>query len=148
VKDGLYWSHVYASLEDDKGNLWMSSGKGVFYVSKRQLNDFAEGRIRSIVSTAYGREHGLPSTMAAVGTSPGASKSADGRVWFAIVGGLAVADPKSLTTNEVAPPVHIEEVQIDSRVLDLHTPAEAPPGRGDFLFRSATPHSASKRRRP
>jgi ligand-binding sensor domain-containing protein len=65
VKDGLFWSHAYSFVEDDLGNLWMSSGKGVFHVSKRQLDDFAEGRINKIVSSAYGREDGLPSSMAA-----------------------------------------------------------------------------------
>jgi ligand-binding sensor domain-containing protein len=135
TKDGLYWSHAYAFVEDDEGKLWMSSGKGIFHVSKRQLDDFAEGRIHSIVSTAYGREHGLPSTMAAVSTYPGAAKSADGRLWFAVVGGLAVADPKRLPTNTVAPPVQIEEVQIDGHSVNLKAPAEAPPGRGEFMFR-------------
>ena len=135
LDDGLYWSHVYSFVEDDKGNLWMSSGRGVFRVSKRQLDDFADGRIKTIVSTAYGREHGLPSTMAAVATHPGAAKSQDGRVWVAMAGGLAVADPKRMASAATAPPVHIEDARIDGRVVDQGGTREAPPGRGDLLFR-------------
>jgi hypothetical protein len=52
-------------------------------------------------------------------------------VWFAIVGGLAVADPKRLPTNPVPPPVHIEEARIDERALTFRFAAlsyEAPQG--------------------
>ncbi len=52
-----------------------------------------------------------------------------------MVGGLAVADPRSLTTNTLAPPVLIEEVRVDGRLLDLGAPAEVPPGRGELVFR-------------
>jgi ligand-binding sensor domain-containing protein len=135
ASEGLHSNHVYSFVEDDRGDLWMTSGSGVFRVAKQQLDDFALGRIRSVTSTVYRREHGLPTSMAAVGTNPGASKAADGRVWFAMVGGLAVADPKSVTTNTLAPPVLIEEARADGRLLDLAAPAWVPPGRGELVFR-------------
>ncbi len=135
TSEGMPSSHVYSFVEDDRGDLWMASGNGIFRVSKKQLDGFADGRIGSVAATLYGRAHGLPSTMAAVGTYPGASRSHDGRLWFAMVGGLAVADPKNLTSNSLAPPVHIEEVRVDGRVLDLENPAEVPPGRGEVMFR-------------
>ena len=135
AKDGLYDSHAYGIVEDDLGNLWMSCAKGIFRVSKKQLDDFAEGRIKSITSVAYGREHGLPSTMSAVGVHPAGIKSQRGRIWFATRGGLAVVNPKTLSTNTVAPPVLLEQVHIDGRAFDLDGPADAPPGDGDLVFR-------------
>jgi ligand-binding sensor domain-containing protein len=135
VNDGLHTNHVYSFVEDDRGDLWMTSASGVFRVAKRQLDDFALGRIPSVTSTVYRREHGLPTAMAAVGTHPGAAKGADGRLWFALVGGLAVADPRSLATNALPPPVLVEEVRADGRLLDPAAPADVPPGRGELLFR-------------
>ena len=131
ASNGLHTSHIYGFVEDDAGKLWMSCAKGIFRVGKQQLEDFAFGRIRSIVSVAYGREHGLPSTMSAVATHPVGLKSHDGRVWMATRGGLVVVDPKALATNRVAPPVRIEEVSIDARAYAVDRLAEAPPGSGD-----------------
>jgi ligand-binding sensor domain-containing protein len=135
TKDGLYASHVYGFIEDQAGRLWMGCAKGIFYVRKQELDDVAEGRARSVVSVAYGREHGLPSDMAAVATHPVSARSEDGRLWFATRGGLTVVDPQSLATNTVVPPVEIEELRIDGRAFDPDRPADVRPGRGDLAVR-------------
>jgi len=134
VNDGLYSSFVYGFAEDSLGNLWMNSGQGIFRVSKRQLNDFADGKARSITSVAYGREHGLNSTIGAVGSHPVAFKTNDGRVWFGTSKGVSIVDPGQLSSNLLPPPVHIEEISIDRHIFDLSKAIEAPPGRGDLVF--------------
>jgi hypothetical protein len=126
-------------VEDDAGALWMSCAKGIFHVGKKQLTDFAEGKIPAVTSVAYGREHGLPSTMATVATHPVGARSRDGRVWFATRGGLTVVDPRALSTNRIAPPVHLEQVSVDERAFDVARVAEVPPGRGDIVFRYTAP---------
>ncbi len=95
VREGLYSSFVYNMVEDDLGSLWMSCSKGAFRVSKRELNDFAEGRARSVTSSVYGLEHGLSSTVGTVGHASGAYKSRDGRIWLAWTIGLSVVDPRT-----------------------------------------------------
>src|SRR5258708_23695439 len=51
---GLFDDVAFEILEDDSDNLWMSCNKGIFRVSKHQLNDFADGRIGSITPVPYG----------------------------------------------------------------------------------------------
>jgi ligand-binding sensor domain-containing protein len=70
AKDGMYSNFVYGFREDGHGNLWMSCSKGVFRVSLAQLDDFAAGKIHEITCQAYGLEHGLSSTTAAVANHP------------------------------------------------------------------------------
>ena len=113
----------------------MGCSKGVFRVSKAQLDQFADGTITSLTSVSYGLEHGLASTVGTVGHHPGAFKSRDGRMWFSMAGGATVVDAKRLPSNSLAPPVHIEDVTIDRRSVDLLHRTEAPPGRGDLAFR-------------
>ena len=135
VNDGLFSNYVYGFVEDE-GNLWMSCSKGIFRVSKQQLNDFADGRIRAIHSTAYGLEHGLSSTVGVVGFSPVASYvTLDRHIWFCTTKGLSVIDPSQVTSNTLPPSVHIEEVRIDEHDFELNRTAEAPPGRGDLEIR-------------
>jgi PAS domain S-box-containing protein len=135
VNQGLFSSFVYSFVEDDIGNVWMSCAKGIFRVRKQQLNDFAAGKVKWIDSIAYGVEHGLSTTAGTVGHHPGGFKTRDGRVWFGMNGALGVTDPAALTTNTLAPPVHLEAVSIDQRELDLGPEVDAPPGRGDLVFR-------------
>jgi PAS domain S-box-containing protein len=134
ASDGLYCEAIYHIVEDDRHNLWMGCSKGVFRVSKQQLNDFAAGTIHSINPVVYGLEHGLSSSVAAEGNQPGAFKSHDGRIWFAMAKGVSVADPDKLSINTLPPPVHIEEVSIDQHPFTPGQAAEAPPGRGDLEF--------------
>jgi PAS domain S-box-containing protein len=134
VNDGLYSSFAHSLVEDTKGNLWINSNRGISRVSKQQLNDFADKRIKSISTMAYGLEHGLNSTVATAGVSPAAYKGRDGRVWFATARGVSVVDPRELSLNTLAPPVHIEQVSVDQHSLDLNRAGSAPPGRGDLAF--------------
>jgi ligand-binding sensor domain-containing protein len=135
VNDGLYDNFAYNFAEDDLGYLWMGCSKGVFRVARKELNDFAEGRTRSIASAVYGVEHGLGSPMSVVPYFPSARKTADGRIWMATPRGVSVVDPRSLTTNTIAPRVHIEEVTIDQETLPLGETAQVRPGRGDLVLR-------------
>ena len=112
----------------------MTCSKGAFRVSKRELNDFAEGRVRSVTSAVYGLEHGLSSTVGTVGHASGAYRSRDGRIWLAWAIGLSVVDPRTISTNTLAPAVHIEDVTIDGKVFGPKQHADSPPGSGDLAF--------------
>jgi ligand-binding sensor domain-containing protein len=138
-RHGLYSSHVYGLVEDNRGDLWMSSGQGMFRVSKRELADFAAGRTSSIRSIAYGREHGMASSVGSVGHDPVAWKSRDGRLWFATEDGLVSVDPAALVASSFSPPVNLEEVVADGEVLDPARALQAPPGHGDLVFRYTAP---------
>jgi PAS domain S-box-containing protein len=135
VNDGLFTNFVYSFVEDDRGNLWMGCSMGIFRVVKQQLDDFADGKIKSFTSIAYGLEHGLGSTIMSVAFSPLAYKTTNGRVWFASFKGVSVVDPQKLSINPLPPPVHIEKISIDERDFGSHQMAEAEPGRGDLVFR-------------
>ena len=135
ANDGLLTNYVHGFVEDDQGNLWMGCAMGIFRVKKQELDDFADGKVKSFTSVAYGLEHGLASTIVTVSFSPLAYKTADGRVWFATLKGVAVVDPRALSINTLPPPVHIEEVTVDDQTLPLNQLAHAPPGRGDLVFR-------------
>jgi hypothetical protein len=113
---------------------WVAAREYSVSTSRNSMT-FADGKIPSFTSTAYGEEHGLNTTMASGGTSPLAWKTTDGRVWFCTYRGVSVLDPRSISINTMPPPVHIEEVTVDQRSFDLSQVAEAAPGRGDVVFR-------------
>src|SRR5262245_30178192 len=131
-KDGMFSNGVFAILEDQRGNFWMSSNQGIYRVSKKQLNDFADGKITKIDSVSYGLADGMLNTECNGARHPSAIKARDGRMWFPTFDGIAVVDPEAVTFNDVPPPVVIEHVMLDREELDVRLPIEVRPGKDNL----------------
>ena len=132
TSSGFFDDYVYRILEDDAQNLWMSCNKGVFRVSKKELNDYAEGRINSVATFAYGAADGMRSSECNGGNESAGTKTRDGRLWFPTVKGLVTVAPSKLSSNQLPPPIVIEQVISNKEAIDLRGAVSLPPG-GDKL---------------
>jgi ligand-binding sensor domain-containing protein len=112
VKQGLFSDVIYAILEDAGGDLWMSCNRGIFRVPRRELEDVAAGRTQRVTSQPFDEGDGMP-TRECNGGNPGAWRTADGRMWFATLGGVVMVDPARMSVNPVPPPVVIDRVVAD-----------------------------------
>src|SRR5271157_2866494 len=126
MRQGLPDDAIFRILEDDNGNLWMSSDRGVFRVSKQQLNDFADGKIARISSVAYGTSDGMKSRECNGGYQPAGWKTRDGRLCFPTTKGVSIIDPK-LRLSNVRLPVLVEKVGLGGRLLDPRAGVQLPP---------------------
>ena len=113
TEQGLYNNGVFQILEDRHGNLWMSCFRGLYRVGKQQLNDFADGKISAVISTAFGKTDGMLSSDCNGGRQPSGVKTSDGRLWFTTLRGVAVVNPEQITSNPTPPPVLIESATLD-----------------------------------
>ncbi len=134
TKNGLVDDVVYRILEDGTGNLWLSSNNGIFRVKKKELDDFANGRLRALTPIVYGTADGMITRECSGGGHPSAWKSNDGKLWFSTVKGVAMIDPDKIKINEQPPPVALEQVRIDDQVVDASQKIELPPGKTRFEF--------------
>jgi len=134
TKEGLFEDLVYQVFEDGRENLWISCNKGVYRVSKKELDDLDRGRVRSVRSVAYGVADGMPSGECTSGSQPLGGKGRDGRLWIPTQNGVVVIDPDRLETNQVPPPVVIEELLVDRRAVAVEGQPSLPPGGGDLEF--------------
>src|SRR5262245_26417937 len=132
TKEGMFSNGVFAILEDRRANFWMSSNQGIYRVSKKQLNDFADHKITKIDSVSYGIADGMLNTECNGGRHPSAIKTRDGRLWFPTFDGIAVVDPAAVTFNSVPPPVVVESVVLDGKELDVDRPIEVRPGQDNL----------------
>jgi signal transduction histidine kinase/ligand-binding sensor domain-containing protein len=121
MKDGLSSNGVFCILEDDRGWFWMNSNQGIYRVSRRELNDFAENKTKFLTSIAYNKQDGLLNIEGNGGRQPAGIKTRDGKLWFPTAQGIAVVDPRMVTTNPLPPPVIIEEIIIDRNRVDNET---------------------------
>jgi signal transduction histidine kinase/ligand-binding sensor domain-containing protein len=133
--DGLGGDVVSQVLEDDAGQLWMNGRRGIVRVRKQDLEAYAARGVSPVPSTVYGVEDGMESAdYNSAYIQPAATRTADGRLWFATTKGVAVIDPHRLETNALPPPVVIERVSSDDDPLPLPPGVRIPPGREKFEF--------------
>lgn len=149
TQHGLPDDVIAQILDDRQGWLWLGSQSGIFRVEKRELEEFADGRARTVDCTAYGRYDGLPSLECSGSYQPAAWRTSDGRLLFATLKGVVSVNPQELTINRLPPPVAIEEVLLDGRAqlparpviasrlrTHPHSPAiEVPPGKRQVELR-------------
>lgn len=117
VEHGLFNNGVFAILEDNRGNFWMSCNRGIHRVNRQELNDFADGRIPKLNSVSYNEKDGMLNAECNGGRIPAAIKAKDGKFWFATMGGVAIIDPEAEKINPNPPPVVIEHISIDRKAI-------------------------------
>ncbi len=134
VQGGLLDDEVYSIMEDDQRGLWLSCNKGVFRVDRKQLDDFAAGKVGTISPVVYGTADGMRTRECSGGGHPSGWKGRDGKLWFSTLKGVAVLDPSRLKVNAQPPGVVIEQVRIDDESVSPTSGIELPPGKSRFDF--------------
>ncbi len=117
-KDGLFDDVVYYILEDERRNLWMTCNKGIFRVSKKQVNDFMDDKNENsspIECVSYDENDGMISRECVGGTHPSGWKTRDNKFWFPTIKGAVMIDPNHIKTNRKLPPVVIEAIIADDK---------------------------------
>jgi signal transduction histidine kinase/ligand-binding sensor domain-containing protein len=112
-RNGLPCDSINASIRDNSGSLWLSTRCGYVGIADSELEKWWKQPDSIVkVRTLDAFDGAQP---AAVPFSPGASKSADGRLWFANESIVQVIDPGYLSVNAIPPPVHIEQIIADRK---------------------------------
>jgi ligand-binding sensor domain-containing protein len=113
TQEGLFNNGVFQILEDGRGHFWLSSNRGVYRVSKQEVNEFASGQRSFVTSVAYGKSDGMLNVECNGGRWPAGVKTREGHLWFPTQDGVAVVDPEAVPTNPQPPPVRVESFLID-----------------------------------
>jgi ligand-binding sensor domain-containing protein/signal transduction histidine kinase len=127
-RDGLHDNGIFQILEDHRGHLWMGSNRGIVRVSRADLNEFARGRRGSIATTVFGTSDGLVSLEVNGGRQPPGLKTADGRLWFPTMAGIAIVDPAAVPDDPRPPVAVIEEVRVAGRPVQAAQVVSVPAG--------------------
>lgn len=134
TETGLPNNYIFSILEDHRGNLWMSSYRGVFRVSKSQLEAVARKRIPKLTPLCIDEKDGMRSSECLMGGQPSAWKTFDGKLCFPTLKGVAVLDPSSIKINRVPPGVFLEEVFVDNRPVKIGENTIFSPGKQIIEF--------------
>ena len=112
-QSGLPCKRVYAMVPDKYSNLWLYAQCGLIEIKAEELQRWRqhpEAKVKCDLFDAYdGAQPYLPAFR------PVATRSSDGRLWFANESVVQMVDPNRLGGNSLPPPVHIEEVIADRK---------------------------------
>ena len=132
-ENGLFDNINRTIIPDDYGRLWVDSSRGFYSVSRRSLNDFADGKADRVTCVGYDGLDAIKSSEKYQQQRSGC-KTVDGRIWFPTAEGIVMIDPTNLNANAVPPNVHLHEVIANGRQLDRVGDARVPPGEGNLEF--------------
>ena len=113
TENGLASDSISYLIEDTAGDLWIGSNMGLMRISKKSLNDFADGTTNSLSCRTFTETDGLPTRECTAGSQPAPIRALDGTLWFPTTKGLVSVNPAELKANLQPPLVMIESVLVD-----------------------------------
>ncbi|MBX7172455.1 MAG: hypothetical protein K1X72_15920 [Pyrinomonadaceae bacterium] len=114
-------------LIDDYGFFWVLGNKGVYSVSKKSLDEFADGKIKRVYCTVYDEKDGMLIAEGSGGNQPAGWKTSDGKLWFSMIKGGIIINP--IKPNTVAAPVYIEESFLNKEKVNINEKLIIQPGQ-------------------
>jgi len=106
---------ILGILSDDDGDLWLGTGKTIYHILPADIKAALAGQVPIHWQPVYETDS-VPSPAAAYGW-PDALKSADGKLWFGMAGGVVTLDPQRLVVDLTPLPVLIESVMVNGVTL-------------------------------
>jgi ligand-binding sensor domain-containing protein/signal transduction histidine kinase len=119
TQHGLPSKSIGQIADDGKGNFWLGTQRGLCRVSKRELQQCADGRALSLDCITYGKEEGLATLVCSAGFQPNHFESKDGRLFIPTAKGIAEVEESDTRTNSVPPAVILEEVMVEGRLAKI-----------------------------
>jgi PAS domain S-box-containing protein len=148
---GLPSSRITGITEDDQGRLWMATFEdGLLCVPVDSFDAVDARRSRLLDLIWLRREDGLGTNQFRSGYQPVLWKGRDGRLWFATLKGLVMADPQQVQRNLTVPPVLIEAVGVNGQRIAVANnrsdPLRLPAGSASLKFFFTAPSFADPER--
>jgi PAS domain S-box-containing protein len=113
VRNGLPCDVIYSLISDRQATLWLYAACGVIAIPNAELQRWWKSPGATVKSRLFDVFDGARPMSTPF--QPNASRSPDGRLWFANQNVVQMIDPLHLDDNPIAPPVHIEEIIADHK---------------------------------
>jgi len=116
VKNGLPCDGINTLVLDSQGSLWLYAECGLVRINNQELQRWWQDADATLQVRTFDTSEGIQT-----GYAPfrAAARSGNGQLWFTNGYALQMIDPARLRSNTTPPPVHIEEVVADQRILHV-----------------------------
>jgi ligand-binding sensor domain-containing protein/signal transduction histidine kinase len=106
---------ILGIMSTEDGDLWFGTDQSVYSIVKKDIEGWPSSQAPLHPQLVY-RADSLPNVATSYGW-PRTLKSPDGKLWFAMDSGIVTVDLARPVSDVAAPPVLIEEIAVNGRVL-------------------------------
>jgi signal transduction histidine kinase/ligand-binding sensor domain-containing protein len=107
---GPRFEGVSGIVKANDGDLWLNGTAGISHIKRSELDQLVRDPTHRVQSETFDYLDGVPGTAVQLRPQPSAVETTDGRMWFAMTGGIVSIDPSQLARNTLPPPVRIWSV--------------------------------------
>lgn len=130
--NGLPCASYGAPVFDDHGDLWLAQKCGIVKIARASLLSWIKNPEAKVSTLTLNEFDGVQVGYTNFG--PAASRGIDNRLWFVNGSTVQMFDPGNLHLNSVPPPVHIEQLLADHKVVSRASNMRLPPLTRDLEF--------------
>lgn len=130
---------AHCTLEDSKGFLWISTNKGLFRVSKRQLLNYCDDPQQAPFYFYYDKRWGFNTNEFNGGCEPCAIELPNGRFSFPSLDGLVQFDPTAITDSFPSATLILDEIALNGKSLPIQDTIQVPQHFSRLDLKIATP---------
>ncbi len=131
LNEGQRGENYFDWVEDDKGNVWITSNVGIVRLIKSEVKDFLAGKIKFVLAKRYDNNDGILNK-----ECTGATKSLvahDGKIYIPAIGGVTAVRSSQINENKLVPPVYLTNFSVDKEV-NLTNNLKIKPGHFRYVF--------------
>ncbi len=131
--NGLANDSPFDLIEDNYGNFWVPYNTGIMMLNKKELNEFAHGKIKQYTCKVFNKKDGAQPLM----LTPAAKiiKTNDGKIWMPSLNGMIVVDPSDISYNKLEPKVILESFTVNDSVYNLFDKPIIEAGKQHYEFK-------------
>ena len=113
--NGMGTDSMFQIIADTSNTLWITSNHGISSITLDELLNTVNGKTEKANVKFYSKDDGLDSS----GPTSTSKSIIDqfGRIWFAMVDGIAIYDPGKVVEKFIPPLVEIETITIDNTIV-------------------------------
>lgn len=116
---GNYIATAHCIMEDGQGFFWITTNKGLFQTARRDLLDYAAGKIRKPFYLYYDKNAGFNTNEFNGGCQPCGLKLADGYFSMPSLNGLVLGKPHEINPEVPSLNLFIDRIELDGNSIPL-----------------------------
>ncbi len=130
VRNGLPCDGIFALVEDESRGIWLYSQCGLIRIARSQLDRWWQQPNYVVQTQLLDESDGVHPGLTSL--KPQATRTSDGRLWFANGRVVQMFDPEHQRINPVPPTVEIEAVVADRKLYSPRQGLRLPPLTSDL----------------
>jgi hypothetical protein len=116
-----YLNYTHCFIQDNKGNVWASTNKGLFMSPAQSLIDFWHKGPGNIKFKYFGKADGIDELELNGGCNPCAIKMKNGNLSFPGIDGLIQFNPDSISEVILQPKVYLDKLLVDGNIVSINS---------------------------